>query len=484
MEKNKQGLIMSKLSYKIGIAIILSVIVVLVASGTFYSAKFTRQTNKTFEQQLSTPAKLMSSGKLRYDAAADTMTMSDMAGGKIINSFVIGQNKKIYYSNDSSYLDKSVDEVEILKGYSEFNQELTKPVIYYEEDGNKAVCISPLYFDDGTYIGSLYLAANTESMQEAKSGLIIIFVMTTLITIVLLSIIIISLFNRFISSPIEKILKAIYKIGKGDLTEKMEVHSMDELGQIAKSLNELSKQVKDVITEIVYEANRLRSTSSELDNGSTSLLSDSNQLASIAEEVASSMEEMVSNIQFNTENAESTVKITKLTTSEMENLSKLSEVSLEYTKEIAEKIAIINDIAFQTNLLALNAAVEAARAGEYGKGFSVVAAEVKKLAENSRVAADQIQILSHTGLEQTEKSVESLHKLEPEIAKTIKVISEITVSSREQAAGVEQINLAIQQLNSITQKNSNSSESLSIRANDLYKQAEKLSELALFFKIE
>src|ERR1035437_6537577 len=100
MDILKQDLISGKLSYKIGVSIILSVFLVLVASGIFYIAKFTSETNKKFELQLNAPAKLMSMGKLRYDASADVKTMSNLIGGDVLNAIIIGQNKIIYYSND------------------------------------------------------------------------------------------------------------------------------------------------------------------------------------------------------------------------------------------------------------------------------------------------------------------------------------------------------------------------------------------------
>jgi methyl-accepting chemotaxis protein len=169
--------------------------------------------------------------------------------------------------------------------------------------------------------------------------------------------------------------------------------------------------------------------------------------------------------------------------SEVTGVGKQASESLTYVKEIAGKISIINDIAFQTNLLALNAAVEAARAGQYGKGFSVVAAEVKKLAERSGNAAKDINELSRKSLQITENSVKSMNSLIPEIERTANLVSEISVSSKEQSASTEHINLAIQQLNEISQESSSSSDNVALSSQNLEKQAEKLKELISFFKM-
>jgi methyl-accepting chemotaxis protein len=153
-------------------------------------------------------------------------------------------------------------------------------------------------------------------------------------------------------------------------------------------------------------------------------------------------------------------------------------------KQIAEKIGIIDDIAYQTNLLALNAAIEAARAGEHGKGFAVVAAEVRKLAERSQVAAQEIGTVASSSVELAERAGELLDTIVPSIKRTAELVQEISAAAGEQTAGVGQINRAMTQMSQTTQQNSASSEELASTSEEMSAQAEQLQATMSFFKVD
>lgn len=290
--------------------------------------------------------------------------------------------------------------------------------------------------------------------------------------------------NKTLRKPLEKSINHIKSLSAGDLSiEVKEIKSSNELGILNQSIRQLLDNLNTIVTEIKDNSDNLADSSQSLSNVSEQIAQGANEQASSVEEISSTMEEIASNIENNTDNAQQTEKIANNVATGVEKVNNASTESLKSAHDIAEKINIINEIAFQTNILALNAAVEAARAGEYGKGFAVVAAEVRKLAERSKIAADEIVRLASKSVSVTEEAGKLMFDLLPEIRKTAGLVQEISSYSIDQNSGATQVNNSIQQLNSITQQNASASEEMSTGAEGLANQAIKLKELISYFKI-
>jgi methyl-accepting chemotaxis protein len=274
------------------------------------------------------------------------------------------------------------------------------------------------------------------------------------------------------------------KIATGDLNVEIPDVADDELGKVIKSIGYMQDKLRDVVSLVYNAADNLSIASRELSSTSQTISQGATEQASSTEEVSSSIEEMASNIQQNAQNAKKTESISEQLSDKTTAMVKAAVESQSKIQDIAEKISIINEIAFQTNILALNAAVEAARAGDHGRGFGVVASEGGKLAERSKIAASEIDELSKSSVEVIEEAGVLMQKIAPEINTTTSLIREITIASEEQELGAEQINKAIQQLNEITQQNAAASEEIATSAEELSSQAEQLLETMSFFKVD
>ena len=272
-------------------------------------------------------------------------------------------------------------------------------------------------------------------------------------------------------------------VAEGDLTAQFTLRPGDSTSLLA-AMQAMVNKLSRIIGDVRSAAGSLSSASEEVSATAQNMSQGASEQAASVEETSASVEQMSASINQNSENAKVTDSMASKAAEEADEGGRAVRETVDAMKSIAEKISIIDDIAYQTNLLALNAAIEAARAGEHGKGFAVVATEVRKLAERSQVAAQEISEVAHGSVSLAEKAGKLLDEIVPSIKKTSELVQEINAASEEQSTGAGQINNAMEQLSSITQQSASSSEELAATAEEMSSQAEQLQQLMSLFKLE
>ncbi len=285
---------------------------------------------------------------------------------------------------------------------------------------------------------------------------------------------------RTMVANLKNTVKIAERIADGDLTADVTIMSdKDVLGQ---ALAAMVERLQTIVGDVKNAAENVSSGSQEMSSSATEMSQGATEQAASAEEASSSMEEMAANIRQNAENAQQTEKIAAKAAQDAEDSGKAVAQAVNAMREIVKKISIVEEIARQTHMLSLNATIEAARAEEQGKGFGVVASEVRALAERSQKAASEISQLAGQSTAVAERAGEMLQKLVPDIQKTAELVQEISAASSEQNRGSEQINQAIQQLDQVIQQNASVSEEMSATSEELAAQAEHLQATIDFFQ--
>lgn len=383
---------------------------------------------------------------------------------------------------------KEVSDVVLKKGKNYYGEALVAGNWYQ-------TAYMPIKDGSGEIIGIFYVGASQDKIESSIKGFTVVF-LSVLAIIVLLSLTASVIFTRKITKRLASISGALHAAGNGDFTVKVKDTSGDELTDLANSFNQMGENLQTMISDVVLTAEQVASSSEQLMAGAeqtskaTEVITESiQQVASGAEsqtvsveETATALEEVTIGVQSIAENASLVAEVSAQATQKAKDGSGFvgqtvhqiqainssvrdtGEVikSLDTrSKEIGNITKAITDIADQTNLLALNAAIEAARAGEHGKGFAVVADEVRTLAEQSQKSSAQISSLIKEIQQDMVRSNQSMNRVQEEVKQGLVIVEKTEMNFKEILEFMERASEQITEMAATAEQMSASSEEVS-----------------------
>ncbi len=360
-----------------------------------------------------------------------------------------------------------------------------------------------LQFDDSGQmkpVGKIQVYYTRTLIDKAlRSTILQIVAQVVLLDLALIVAVVLGL-NAVVLGSLNKVRSALQTISSGDadLTRRLQVYRHDEVGEVAKFFNVFVERLQNVIVDVRQSTQALDMSSSEIARGNLDLSDRTERQASALEQTAASMEEMTVTVKNNTDNARMANEMAMAASGVAAKggavvaqvVSTMGSIN-DSSKKIVDIISVIDGIAFQTNILALNAAVEAARAGEQGRGFAVVAAEVRSLAQRSAEAAKEIKSLIGDSVSKVEVGSKlvndaglTMNEIVSSVKKVTDIMGEILNASQEQLGGIDQINEAIKEMDSVTQQNAALVEEAAAAAGSMQDQAANLKEVLGAFRVD
>ncbi|NYT35517.1 HAMP domain-containing protein [Allopusillimonas soli] len=345
------------------------------------------------------------------------------------------------------------------------------------------------------HIDQAHQAYFNQSEADFRQALVAIGV--AVLAGILLMLVMRVIFGRAVLRPLRDAGRHFDRIASGDLTQRIEVRSRNEIGALFDALKRMQESLTNTVGTVRQGVEEITLGSREIYMGNTDLSSRTEQQAASLQQTAASMEELASTVRQNTDNAAQADLLAKGASEVAQRggsavadvVHTMKDISTSSGK-MAEIVGVIDGIAFQTNILALNAAVEAARAGEQGKGFAVVAGEVRSLAQRSAQAAKEIKVLIEAsqskvqaGAQQAGQAGEIMREVVESVQGVTTIMGEISSASREQSDGIGQVNQAVTEMDSVVQQNAALVEEAAAAAGSLQAQAARLSEAVAVFRI-